>query len=249
MATDSRRTTTITQIEPIGERRVKYDETNKLFQVEGIGVVTMWGDFTHVEKAVAPHLESAAAGLSGPDDLATNLLEFLKSNVHQNSDHDVGFHVGGYRANGTKALYHVFYGVDRGPYIDASNNPQGFKKYDHSNFLALYNGNNAIAHAFINLMFHLERLGFLKWVTEHPLEKASEFAGLFVRYASAFDPSIGGDVQVATITPNNIVRLCIHRADSLSFSQPMLSEVGDFSSLSSGIWMLNTGTPPTGSVP
>ena len=70
---------------------------------------------------------------------------------------------------------------------------------------------------------------------------------MLLRYASAFDPSIGGEVKVATIMANN--KVTISSSDEYSFPKPTLSAEANFSPQPSGIGMANTGTAPTGSVP
>jgi len=252
MAADSRKTTPYTPrnietLEPIGETQVAYDRTAKLFHLNGIGVVTMWGDITHTENTINRYMESIYSLLKGPDDLADNLFTFLKETVHENSDDDVGFHVGGFRSDDSKALFHVFYGRDRGPHVDQSNNPQIFHKYDHSDFLALYNGNNAIAHTFITHLDHMQQGGFLTKLTQEPLTNATHFAASLLKNASAYDPAIGGDISVATITAGNIIAITSY--PELRFPEPTLSQTADFSILPSGISMVDFKTLPSGSMP
>jgi hypothetical protein len=211
MAADSRLTTSLTPVDPItleqtGPKRTEFHKADKLFGITGIGCITMWGDLTRVGQSIEQFLNSLS--VSSIDDLADQLLYFLKKEVDEHSSEDVGFHVGGYRSNGTQALFHVFYGKDVGSDVDPMNNPQKFAKYDHSNFLALYNGKHEIAHTFINFLLALEKeVGMVRWITQHPIEKAIQFAGFIIKYASQIDQTIGDDIKIAVIRSDNSVEI------------------------------------------
>jgi hypothetical protein len=211
MSADSRKTTTLTPIDyntmkPIGASRTEFSTTKKLFPIKGIGCITMWGDLTRIEKKVPTFLQSLS--VSSVEELAEKVLEFLKQEVVKETDEDVGFHVGGYSSDGKQRLYHVFYGKDVGPGVDPNNNPQKFAKYDHSEFLALYNGKHEIAHSVISFLLALEKeVGIVKWITQHPLEKAITFSQFILKYASQIDPTVGNEIQTAIITPRNEIEI------------------------------------------
>jgi len=220
MAADSRKTEYLTPLnfetlEPIGDTRVVWSETTKLFAVRGIGCVSMWGDITRAEKRIGAYLISIANRVTDPDDLATRLLDFLKREIRADEGDDIGFHVGGYMPNGTPALYHVFYGRDIGPGVDPNNNPQKYEKYPHSQpGEALYNGKHQIADGIIRFLLAMqEEVGVVTWVMNYPPEIALKFADFVIRYASRIDATVGGVSKVALITPGNHVMLVTNSTD------------------------------------
>ncbi len=220
MGADSRKTERVTPVnfhtfEPIGETKVVWSETTKLFVIPGIGCVSMWGDITRAEKRIGQFLDLMAKQLSSPDMLADALLGFLEREIHAEDGGDLGFHVGGYMPDGSKRLFHVFWGSDVGPEVDPANNPPKFAKYDHSSHWdALYNGNHAIADGVIRFLLALQQeVGIVSWITDHPKEVAARFADFVIRYASRVDPTVGGSTSVAMITPGNRVVLIKNSSD------------------------------------
>jgi hypothetical protein len=214
MAADSRKTEHLTPVnvetlEPIGETRVEWSETTKLFVIRGIGCVSMWGDITRAEKKIGGYLHAKAEQLAGPSDLADSLLYFLKEEIHAEDGDDIGFHIGGYMPDGSKALYHVFWGGDIGPEVDPNNNPRKFAKYNHSETeVALYNGKHFIADGIIRFLLALQQeVGIVSWITSHPPEIAVRFADFVIRYAARIDSTVGGTAKVAMILPGNRVIL------------------------------------------
>jgi len=213
MATDGRKTIELTTADfetltPIGEKRIEYCNTRKLFHIQNVGCISMWGDFTKIEFPLREYLLKLSSKQLEIEILADSLLEFLKKNIDATNNNDVGFHIGGYSSNGNPKLFHVFFGVDRGPTINPLNNPQEFKKYDHSNFVALYNGANDKAHLIINFILTLEReLGIVKWITNYNVEVAKKFVELIIKQVSLIEPSVGEEILLAEINKRNEIEI------------------------------------------
>lgn len=198
MAADSRKRVELTQVnfetlEPIGDTRVEWDETTKLCVVRGVGCVSMWGDITRAENKISNYLLSEAEKLTGPSDLADSLMHFLREEIHAEDGGDIGFHVGGYMPDGSKALYHVFSGSDIGPEVDPKNNPQKFEKYNHGALgVALFNGKHEIAYSIFQFLLALQNeVGIATWFSNHRPEIAVRFADFVIRYAARIDPTVG----------------------------------------------------------
>ncbi|MCP4374127.1 MAG: hypothetical protein GY797_39385 [Deltaproteobacteria bacterium] len=221
MAADSRKVDEFISVDdnfqPIGEPRFESGETKKLFDVSGVGCVTMWGDITRSRLKIDLYLDSIADKLKGPDELADAILKFLKEEVHAEVGGNLGFHVGGFRADGSRALYHCFFGEDIGPDIDPNLNSRKFAKYDHSDALAVYNGKHELADNIVKFLLALQKeVGILSWITNYPPEKAARFAEFIIKHVAKVDPMVGGKVKVATIYPGNEIKLVDDRiTDSL----------------------------------
>lgn len=210
MASDSRKIEHSTRIDfhtskPIEETKVQASETNKLFLVSGVGCVTMWGDITRVK--IGSYIRSITNQLKGPDHLAEKIFDYLREEVSPENDGDLGFHIGGFKPDGTKALFHVFFGSDIGPDVDPRSNPRKLKKYDHSNTLAVYNGKHELADTIIKFLLALQQeVGLVSWITSYPPEKVAEFAKFIIKQVAKVDPMVGGTVKVATILPENRIK-------------------------------------------
>jgi hypothetical protein len=213
MAADSRKTIFSTTVhhetlEPIGATTVAFGEATKLFVLPGSGCVSMWGDITRAEKHISAFLHGLQGKMAGPDELANQIEDFLKHKAHADYGDDLGFHIGGFRSDGQHALFHVFWGMERGPHIVPDDNPRDFKKHDHSSPLALYNGQNAIADSMFQFLFSLEQeVGIVTWIANHTIAKTVQFADFVLRYVAKIDPTVGGQINVAVIYPGNRVKL------------------------------------------
>jgi hypothetical protein len=213
MAADSRKTIFSTTVhhetlEPTGQTTIEFSETTKLFVLPGSGCVSMWGDITRAEKHISAFLYGLRGKIAGPDELASHVEDFLKQKAHADYGDDLGFHIGGFRSDGQQALFHVFWGIERGPHIDPDNNPRDFKKHEHFSALALYNGQNAIADGMFQFLFSLEQeVGIITWIANHTITKTVRFADFVLRHAAKIDPTVGGQINVAIIYPGNRIKL------------------------------------------
>jgi hypothetical protein len=243
MATDGRKTVELMSLDPetltpIGERRIEYYRTRKLFHIQNVGCISIWGDFTNIELSLRAFLLKLISAQIEIEKLADSLLQFLKENIDPSNNNDVGFHVGGFSADGYPKLFHVFFGVDRGPDINTKNNPQGFKKYDHSNFVALYNGANDKAYLIINFILTIEQeLGIINWITKHSVEIAKKFIELIIKQVSQVEPTVGEEILIAEIGKDNGIN--INKTQLVSSDSDSSAYI-----IPSGICY----TPPTGSV-
>jgi hypothetical protein len=218
MAADSRKT--LTGISTIGDtvtQFISFEKKRKLFHLKNIGCIGMWGDFTSIETTLSHHLTMFELSNTDVTNLADSLLQFLKKNINKDNNDDIGFHIAGYNVNNEPKLYHVFFGKDRGPDIDQNNNRQDFKKYDHSNFKALYNGNNTLGHMLIDFTLKMKsELGILKWLDEYPINISKQFAKILIEQVSKVDNTVGDDIIVATISKNNSIDINIDPNEQIS---------------------------------
>jgi len=217
MGADTKLTTTYTPVNdkfiPNGEQTIRYSKSTKFFEIPGVACVTCWGDFTRLHGKIKI-LFANYGDFQNVDDLSEKVYQFLLKEIDPFVDEELGFHIGGYMDSKKPKLYHVFYGKDVGLGLDPNTNLQQVKKHDHSDFLALYNGQNHIAHEIINSILILEKtLGIIKWITEYDISKAISLIENIMVYASKNDLTIGGNINIVTIDKQNKMNIYTKEQD------------------------------------
>ncbi len=207
MCADSRKTVWSTQVDyytllPTGKQTIEYASMTKVFPVPGVGCITLWGEVTRAEDGFPYFLQGHLSQVRTIEDSRTLVDHYLRHDLRADEGgEDVGFHIGGFMPGGIPKLYHVFYGWDRP-------RPEGqapdYRSYDHSDFLALYNGRNDFVDPIMKLLVELQEQVGVPIFEDDPVQRIA-LADFVTRYISRFTPEVGGEICTVLIEPNNVI--------------------------------------------
>jgi hypothetical protein len=204
MSADSRKTLFLTQLDnndqPIG-KSIEFESMTKIFRVDGVGCVTLWGDnVTRVENGFPRYLHKNRTRIQTVEDLRTVIDQYLRDELQPDQEHgDVGFHVAGFMPDGTPKLYHVFWGLNRPPQDDEI---PDYHSYDSNEFLALYNGRNDFVDPIVKLLVELQTQVGVLIFAEDPIQRMV-LLDFIARYISNLTSDVGGEIHTILIMPGN----------------------------------------------
>jgi hypothetical protein len=135
---------------------VEFEKGRKCFALDGVGVVTMWGDRSgnHLIK----HLESRAtkAPLHDVEDLAQTVHRYLTETYapHTGDIADTGYHVGGFTLAGEMRLYHIYWNAPGSGNAPKDSGVYTFEPHHLApNMMGfMYNGRHDIASRFMQTL-------------------------------------------------------------------------------------------------
>ena len=212
MATDSRFIRYLTRVdpitlEPIGGKEEQPYEGQKIFDIRGRGCISFWGEATNTVN----QLSTFVSKLKQSDyinRIAEKFFDYLKNEIKAHEmGTEVGFHIGGFAPDGTRRVYHAFYGFqigeeNRGKQYYLNREDDGSKP---DRILALYNGQPRITDMLVqfSLLLYDEINNSHKLLAN--LDDCVRLAKFVIRFTSKVKdanektPSVGDDIQLRVL--------------------------------------------------
>ena len=125
----------------------EYESGSKYYRFPGVGCITTWGDHTYNRLGAFLQKQRISPSTHSVNDLADLTYKYIVEEYRKDEHDELGFHIGGFGRDNRPHLYHAFWGFDRPkPKHQLSPKPD---KYDHSDWVFLYNGHNDLADTVI----------------------------------------------------------------------------------------------------
>jgi len=210
MSADSKETSTFnpdTSINDTFQPITDYHERMKIFPVENVGCVSMWGDFTRIKKELdfATYLRENLNRIENVDELKIFVDKYLREDLRPHEGYgDVGFHIGGFMPSGESRLYHIFYGPNRKkePLLTPEDRIPQYRGHPLPIHQVLYNGRNELVEPLLEFLNQLQQHTQISIFENDPI-KHMALANFLTRYISQFIEDVGGDIYTFWIKPDN----------------------------------------------
>ena len=195
-------------LQDFGEHK-EYGTGGKHYVVPGAGVVTMWGgrDGNHLIEHLKARHEALAE--QGVDALCSVVDAYLRREFapHSYGLEDTGYHVSGYRPDGSPRLYHAFYNGAGSPGAFESNGAYSLQDQSpgRGETRLLYNGRNDIAHPLVQLLIKEIKERRQTRFPRTP-DGLARFAHFVLRFASELSPDVSPPFFVHLIAASNRIK-------------------------------------------
>lgn len=185
--------------------RSEYEEGTKAFRLDGVGVVTTWGERSRNKLGSFLRDQKIQPQTHSVIDLNELTWRYLIEEYRPKdySLDEVGYHVGGFDREGQHRLFHNFWGFNRPRQPDET--APDYHKYDHSDWKFVYNGRNDLAHAVVEKLIQEVRAG--KEVRYDPETSIGIicFCDFVARFAAELTPEVGPPFSTCLIFPDNSI--------------------------------------------
>jgi hypothetical protein len=194
---------TVTHRPEEGNAFNEYERGSKYYRFPGVGCITTWGDHTYNHLGTFTQKASLQKKTRSVAELAESVHQYIVQEYRKEPHDELGFHIGGFDDNRKPHLYHVFWGFDR-PRPDGQVAP-AVRKYDHSDWVFLYNGRNDLAHPVIDTLKKQIETG---QDTRFDLTTSLGHIALcdfIARFAAEVTPEVGPPFVLNLIFPDNTI--------------------------------------------